>query len=256
MKIKYKLILSSLIIVVIFLLAGYYISTEVTQMGIAQEDLITAMRIELAAKEYLDGARALQAGVYLSVHNNKDMGSQVMKEGTDRMSESRKELRTLLTDPAVLTSLSDAERLEEKVIEASNGVVNNIDNKALTEQNLNTLQGRVTALELKLKDLDESAATHMEEAVTDATVHSQNTIQATYIGIIGALLVALILSIVMASVMTGPIRSLTDVANRISKGDITAKVSVASNDEIGELAESFKRMVNAFKIMDALSREK
>ncbi len=256
MKIKYKLIFSSLLIVAIFLMAGFFISSEVTSMGQSQDDLITSMRIEIAVKEYLDGARALQAGVYLSVHNNKDMGSQVMKEGTDRMSESRKELRKLLSDPALLTSLSDTERLEEKVIEASNGVINNIDNKGLTEQNLNTLQGRVTALELKLEDLDESAAKNMEVAVTEATMHSQNTLQATYIGIIGALVVALILSFVMASVMTGPIRSLTEVANRISKGDITAKVSVTSNDEIGELAESFKRMVNAFKIMDALSREK
>lgn len=256
MKIKYKLIFSSLIIVAIFLLAGYFINSEVINMGHAQDDLITAMRIEVASKEYINGARSLQAGVYLFVQGEKDRGNQLIKEGNDRMSENRKNLRKLLSDPDMLGFLSEAERREEKVVEASNSVLNNIDNEALTKQNLNTLQTRVNSLELQLKDIDESAAKHSEEAVAKATMHSQNTIQTTYIGIIGALMIALIISFVMASIVTNPIRTLTDVANRVSKGDIGANVSVTSNDEIGELAESFKRMVNAFRIMDALSREK
>ncbi|MCZ7396992.1 MAG: HAMP domain-containing protein, partial [Candidatus Methanoperedens sp.] len=66
----------------------------------------------------------------------------------------------------------------------------------------------------------------------------------------------IILSFVMASMLTKPLKVLTDTANRVSKGNIHEKVSISSKDEIGDLAESFKRMINAFKIMEALSKEK
>ncbi len=256
MKIKYKLFLSSLVIVAVFLAAGLFINLNVTQMDKAQEDLLKAMSTDEASLDYLDGARALQVGVYISIQGNEEMGKQLMTEGTDKMAKSRTSLRKLLMDPVMLASLSDAEQLEETVIEAANNVINNIDNKALAEQNLNTLQGRVSALELKLKDIDEGAEKNRDIAVDSALTHSKITIQATYIGIIIALFVSLILSFIMASVMTKPIRALTDIANKVSKGDIQAKVAISSKDEIDELAGSFQRMINAFKIMDALNREK
>jgi HAMP domain-containing protein len=39
-------------------------------------------------------------------------------------------------------------------------------------------------------------------------------------------------------------------------GDLkNSEVHVMTNDEIGDLASSFNRMINSYKILDALSRE-
>ncbi|WP_181391615.1 PAS domain S-box protein [Methanospirillum lacunae] len=53
-----------------------------------------------------------------------------------------------------------------------------------------------------------------------------------------------------------PIQKLTDVAKQVSMGDLSAEINVETrNSEIGELVESFKRLINAFKIMNAMNQE-
>jgi predicted Zn finger-like uncharacterized protein len=48
--------------------------------------------------------------------------------------------------------------------------------------------------------------------------------------------------------LTGKIRSLTDVTERISVGDLEAEVETKSNDEIGELAEAVSRMQESIRL--------
>jgi PAS domain S-box-containing protein len=52
-----------------------------------------------------------------------------------------------------------------------------------------------------------------------------------------------------------PIKQLTEVATRVSMGDLDAEVEPIPCEEIDELSDSFKRMVNAFKIMEAMNKE-
>jgi HAMP domain-containing protein len=48
--------------------------------------------------------------------------------------------------------------------------------------------------------------------------------------------------------ITRPIKKLTSVANNVSLGDMSdTEIDITSNDEIGELAGSFKRMVVSVK---------
>ncbi len=70
------------------------------------------------------------------------------------------------------------------------------------------------------------------------------------------MLQSLILAFIMAERLTKPLKSMAEVINKVSRGDINEKIEVSSKDEVGELAESIKRMVNAYKIVDVLSREK
>jgi adenylate cyclase len=51
--------------------------------------------------------------------------------------------------------------------------------------------------------------------------------------------------------MIRDIRKLNDTAEKISMGDTGVMVDVKRNDEIGELADSFSRMVASLKIMMA-----
>jgi methyl-accepting chemotaxis protein len=63
-------------------------------------------------------------------------------------------------------------------------------------------------------------------------------------------------SFFLASSITSPITQLSEVARSVSMGDLkNSEVHVMSNDEIGDLASSFNRMINSYKILDALSRE-
>ncbi len=49
--------------------------------------------------------------------------------------------------------------------------------------------------------------------------------------------------------VTNPIKKLTTAADKVSKGDMSVTIDIKSKDEIGELAESFGRMVTAVKFL-------
>jgi methyl-accepting chemotaxis protein len=108
----------------------------------------------------------------------------------------------------------------------------------------------------------EEAATHLREsgedgevAGHDASQTSQEEIQATskrsVALVTGASLLGLILAMTMAYTLSRailvPVQHLKDVAENVSMGNLDMNVRRYSDDEIGDLADSFSRMVTAVK---------
>jgi two-component system sensor histidine kinase/response regulator len=69
------------------------------------------------------------------------------------------------------------------------------------------------------------------------------------ISIIISICAASLLVALMSLTIIKDVRKLTDTANRISTGDMDVKIDVKRSDEIGELADSFKRMAASVKIL-------
>jgi len=81
--------------------------------------------------------------------------------------------------------------------------------------------------------------------VSTESVSTQNTI---LLMTLMTILVVVIVSYFFASSLTSPIKRLTAVADRVSMGDMAdTDIDIESEDEIGELAESFKRMIVSVK---------
>ena len=74
----------------------------------------------------------------------------------------------------------------------------------------------------------------------------------TYIFIVIVLLFFVILTLVInflfGRVILQPINKLSEVANKISVGELNAKIDVSGDDEIGDLAKSFERMRTSIKM--------
>jgi HAMP domain-containing protein len=64
---------------------------------------------------------------------------------------------------------------------------------------------------------------------------------------LAGLALALTVSFGLASAILIPVQHLKDVAENVSLGNLEIAVQRHSNDEIGDLAESFARMVTAVK---------
>ena len=62
-----------------------------------------------------------------------------------------------------------------------------------------------------------------------------------------ALLAALGIAILVVRSFVAPLKRLTHVASQIVQGDLTQKVEVTTNDEVGELARAFQQMVEKLK---------
>ena len=59
--------------------------------------------------------------------------------------------------------------------------------------------------------------------------------------------VALILAVVVSSTITRPIKHLAEVADRISLGELGVEIDVEGNNEVGQLAESLRRMQSSLR---------
>jgi methyl-accepting chemotaxis protein len=64
----------------------------------------------------------------------------------------------------------------------------------------------------------------------------------------GTLLLIGIIVFIYSHRLTGKIKSLTDVTERISIGDLGIEVETRSRDEIGELAEAISRMQESIRL--------
>jgi two-component system sensor histidine kinase BaeS len=73
-------------------------------------------------------------------------------------------------------------------------------------------------------------------------------------GGLGAVLVALLLGTVLAWRITTPVRRLTQAAEDIAAGNLGSRAQVHSEDEIGQLADSFNRMADNLARSDELRR--
>ncbi len=103
-----------------------------------------------------------------------------------------------------------------------------------------------TALE-PLSSLD-----NLESDLNDAT----NEMLFTLLGvIIGLLIVVPIIAYYLSRGITGPIGSLRDAAEKVSMGDMSVVISIESDDEIGDLAQSFDRMVMAVRFLSQEEEE-
>ncbi len=100
-----------------------------------------------------------------------------------------------------------------------------------------------------------AATTYMDEFTkpiknleTKATIVTKKVRNISF-AILGAtiLLIGLIVSI-YGHRLTGKIRSITDLAERISVGDLDAELTIKSKDEIGDLAEAITRMQESIRL--------
>ena len=68
-------------------------------------------------------------------------------------------------------------------------------------------------------------------------------------------LLALVVTQLLARGMTSPLREMTDAARRMATGDYTRRVTATSHDEVGELAGAFNTMAADLEAVDRQRRE-
>ena len=83
---------------------------------------------------------------------------------------------------------------------------------------------------------------------TRASLLTEKTRLITWAILGGTLLLIGVIVLIYGHRLTGKIKSLTDVAERISIGDLEIEIETQSRDEIGELAEAISRMQDSIRL--------
>jgi HAMP domain-containing protein len=85
----------------------------------------------------------------------------------------------------------------------------------------------------------------MEARASQMTMDTRNTV---FMIVGGTLLLVGVIVILYGQRLTSSIKSLTNVAEKISVGDMDAEVSVKSKDELGDLSEAINRMQASIRL--------
>lgn len=259
----YKLLSGFIFLVLLFSIAGVVIITNLNVIETVDARVGYDFSINQYSTNYERGAAKMQVGTYLYSQGSQAMGKQMINEGKEAMGQNRDYLKNTLSDDAALKELGEIERIQDMAMAASDEVIKIVNSpdpdpakqQKLLKQELHFLEARVDALNLKLGTFVDKTQEETSSSLKIAQDSARQTVNVTLYSIVISLLIAVIVSFVAAKKITDPVKNLTTVADKVSKGDITEKVQVSSSDEIGDLANSFKRMINAFKVMEAMSKE-
>lgn len=86
------------------------------------------------------------------------------------------------------------------------------------------------------------------KARADANEALANTASITMIIVIAAgLVLAIIMGVFIANAISKPVRKMVDAAEVLAMGDINANVDIYTKDEIGNLAASFRKMIDTIR---------
>ncbi len=92
--------------------------------------------------------------------------------------------------------------------------------------------------------------------ITEAQATRSKTLaSATYLGalaitvptVIGAGVLAALMSFILSSVIAGPLARMVTFLNAVAEGDLTKVLAINSNDEVGQLAKSFNRALGSLR---------
>ena len=89
----------------------------------------------------------------------------------------------------------------------------------------------------------------------DSDQRQRTSVITSVIAAVLAVAFALAAGLFLSRKITGPILQLRDIANKVSLGDLNITNTVNAQDEIGELSDSFERMVTAIRFLVAEGRE-
>lgn len=116
-----------------------------------------------------------------------------------------------------------------------------------SEEALALLRGEAqtlsTYVDEALNNLQDVKVTNGNQKSEDLSATTNTTIFILIIVVIIAMIVAIALGIFISRIISTPIKKLVDTAEKLAVGDVNVKVDSTTKDEIGNLMESFGKMI-------------
>ncbi len=152
-------------------------------------------------------------------------------------------------DPSLRQRIDDLLTLIDSEVQGLLNIVTTRNIKgldaAIAEMKDESSENRMKTIRAKVAEIQaiEREVLALRAAEENATV--RRTFWAIGAGTVLALIVVMAASVLITRGITEPVRDLVHGAERIGKGELSVRIQIASNDEIGELAGTFNRMAES-----------
>jgi len=187
--------------------------------------------------------------LYLTIHDESDRDKFLRRFGSLR--EYIAILDTRVKAPEARKLIDRIKENSDKILPIGNALIYRHDHDMKTWGNFQTEKRsellrmftkivstvREDGLELAKYNIN------LESQKKEATINQAKNLQRIILGIIiASVFISLLLIYILSKTISKPILKLKDAAARIGRGKLDTPISVASSDEIGSLAATFRRM--------------
>jgi twitching motility protein PilJ len=200
------------------------------------------------------GASAIAKGGELSATDKALLAS-----ARARILESAQKLKDniefgLEANPKMSATLKPA---VEYTLTSTNAFLDQLDKKVLAAQAPQMTTAEYFAEASKAVDvsskLSDSSAAVLDDLLVARIGHSNQSRLISLVAVGVSLLITTLLLVLIVRSITRPINHLSQVAERISLGEMDAKIDIATREDIGDLARKFRRLqVSLKQAMDQL----
>ena len=268
MKIRRKLLLSYLIIISLFVAAGATITYNTMKMAELQNNVKQQVEINNNAYAFQQGLDQKQFGTLMYGSDNTVEGERIIVSSEDTIVPATNYLQSALKgNQELLSRFNEVEQLSSNQINGAISQVYTIYTSNASDKyeqiwsQLTVLMNAVTQADIKLAYVRNETLSNVQNATIEAQNYASLSLLTAivFLGIISA--VAVGSAVIMGNRITRPLKKLAEIAQKVSLGDLNQRyylkqnIDIRTGDEIDELVNAFRRMVNAFRITEALSEE-
>jgi nitrogen fixation/metabolism regulation signal transduction histidine kinase len=271
MKIRQKLLISYLVLVALFVTAGAATAYNTAQMQNLEATVTKQVDINNNAYAYAQGLDQKQFGTIMYTMNDPQQGEQIMVNSAEIINAAQTNLRAdLIDDPELLAKFNEVVAIDEDKINPAITQISNIINSgslsgdeqvAQTWAQITILMNAVSQADDKLEEVRTITMNNVEEATTASQNYAAfSTILAVvFIGVTAG--ASVLLAFTIGNRITLPLKKLSEIAHKVSLGDMTQRhylkenIDIKTGDEIDELTDAFRRMINAFRLQEELINE-
>jgi HAMP domain-containing protein len=267
MKIRRKLLISYLLIVALFVAAGATITYNTMKMADLQNNVKQQVEINNNAYAFQQGLDQKQFGTLMYSADNTVEGERIIVESANTMVPAKSYLlEALVTNPQLLAKFNEVVQIDDETINTAISKVYSIYISNVTDKyekiwaQLTTLMNGVTQADIKLGDVRAATLANVDNATLEAQNYASLSLVLAIVFLAIISVVSIALSIIMGNRITNPLKKLADIAHKVSLGDLNQRyylkqnIDIKTGDEIDELVNAFRRMVNAFRMTEALSK--
>jgi len=271
MKIRQKLLISYLVLVALFVAAGAATAYNTSQMQNLEATVNNQVDINNNAYAYAQGLDQKQFGTIMYTMNDPQKGEQIMVNSAEIIVDAQTNLRTDLDDdPELLAKFNEVVAIDENTINPAITKISEIINSgslsgdeqvAQTWAQITILMNAVSQADSKLAEVRTITMNNVEVATTASQSYAAfSTILAVvFIGVTAG--ASVLLAFTIGNRITLPLKKLVEIAHKVSLGDMTQRhylkedINLKTGDEIDELTDAFRRMINAFRLQEELINE-
>lgn len=232
-----------LLVAVVVIAYTQFVSVEKTFTDLIRERTAKLLTI----KNMIIDVKSQQVALRNFVTEENDQSEQQFKSFYEEYRKTSEELRSGIQTPTMIDLLDRSDRSAEEYYAFGQSVIE------LKKQ------GRTNEITRMLLDTGPTIISGFEETVTAMEQHQQNTLDTGIVNanqliqkvlrlimIIGIISIVLgvVIALFMGRIISKPVAHVARAASRIADGDLTGEAIVVRNrDEIGDLAESFNKMM-------------